>query len=140
MSLLVMASKPLAALTGFFFSFAGVSKLSGAGPMGAEMQGGFLSGLWGGMWGLPGIPFLYTIGATELVTGLGLLGFVFGVTPPVFAQWCAVLPCMITFAATTSHVINGDPPDKVGFCAVMCFLFCLVNFGMAIGRAKAKAN
>merc|ERR1719453_1303593 len=89
------------------------------------------------MYGLPGLPFLYTIGATELVCGLGLLGVVAGATPPVLAQWCALLPTFITFAATTAHVIKGDPVDKVGFCGTMCFLFAVVNLGIAAGRAKS---
>ena len=91
------------------------------------------------MWALPMPAFLYAIGVAETVCGLGLLGFVAGLSSPLVSQWCALVPA-ITLAATTSHVAKGDPPDKVGFCATMTVLFVVVNFGIAAGRPKAKAG
>eukprot|EP00633_Aureoumbra_lagunensis_P000689 CAMPEP_0197291458 /NCGR_PEP_ID=MMETSP0890-20130614/15490_1 /TAXON_ID=44058 ORGANISM="Aureoumbra lagunensis, Strain CCMP1510" /NCGR_SAMPLE_ID=MMETSP0890 /ASSEMBLY_ACC=CAM_ASM_000533 /LENGTH=45 /DNA_ID= /DNA_START= /DNA_END= /DNA_ORIENTATION= len=38
-------------------------------------------------------------------------------------------------AATTSHVLNGDPMDKIVFCGVITTLFVLNNFFVAISFA-----
>lgn len=104
------------------------------------MQSGFRGGLWGKTWGLPALPFLYFIGITEIITGLGLFGYVFGVAPQVFAQWCAVIPVAITVAATTSHVLNNDPTAAIIFCGVITTLFIVNNFAMAAYFAEVKAK
>mmetsp|Transcript_19815 Transcript_19815/g.24538 ORF Transcript_19815/g.24538 Transcript_19815/m.24538 type:complete len:138 (+) Transcript_19815:65-478(+) len=131
----MIVAKILSGLMGFFFTFAGIAKTTPYTAMSEEMQMGFRSGLFPKMWGLPALPFLYFVGITELLCGIGLLGSVFGITPQLITQWCAVIPIPITMAATTSHVLNGDPMDKIVFCGVITTLFVLNNFFVAISFA-----
>ncbi|KAJ8610358.1 hypothetical protein CTAYLR_003900 [Chrysophaeum taylorii] len=92
------------------------------------------------MWALPSMPFMYFVGATELLSGLGLFGYVFGIAPQLIAQWAAVVPPSIMIAASTSHVLNGDPPGTSGFAAALAGLFIINNFAMAFYFAGSKAK
>merc|ERR1739838_544657 len=134
--------KGLSGLVGFFFTFAGVSKTGSAvgiqTVMSDEMQTPFRTGVWSTIFGLPDLPFLYAVGSTELVTGLGMLGYVIGVTSPQVAQWCAAIAAFITFNATSAHVVKGDPMANVAFCGTLCTLYTTLNFLIATSRGKSK--
>eukprot|EP00631_Chrysoreinhardia_giraudii_P003957 CAMPEP_0197427920 /NCGR_PEP_ID=MMETSP1170-20131217/39682_1 /TAXON_ID=54406 /ORGANISM="Sarcinochrysis sp, Strain CCMP770" /LENGTH=143 /DNA_ID=CAMNT_0042955639 /DNA_START=27 /DNA_END=458 /DNA_ORIENTATION=- len=133
-------STGLSAFLGFFFLFAGVSKTTDLTPASGEMQSGFRNGVWGALWGLPSVPFLKFVGVTEILTGLGLWAYVAGLAPQVLAQWSAFVPVGITVAATTSHVLNGDPSFAITFCGVITTLFLVNNFAMAAYFASIKAT
>ena len=136
--MLAAVAPVLSGVLGSFFTFAGVSKTTPLTSMSAEMQQGFRGGAWSAIWGLPGLPFLYAVGVTEIITGLGLLGWVAGMTPQPYAQWCALIPALITLGATTSHIIKGD--GNWPFCLVMFSLFSINSFAMAASRnAEVKA-
>ena len=139
------AGKALGGFLGGFFTFAGVSKTSGAHglvtAMSEEMQGGFRSGAWPKIFGVPAtftLPFLYTVGCTELLAGTTILGYVFGVVPATYAQWASAIAAFITLNATSAHVANGDGAAAIQFCGVMCTLFTVLTFVIAAQRGKAK--
>lgn len=140
MSVPSVASTILSFLLGFFFIFAGFSKTTSLSPASAELQKGFRSGTWPAMWGLPALPFLYFVGITELCSGLGLWGYVFGVAPQLLAQWAALVPVSICVGAATSHVLNNDPPGAAGFAGFMAVLFAINNFAMAATFAADKSK
>jgi len=141
------AGKALGGFLGAFFTFAGVSKTSGAHglvtAMSEEMQGGFRSGAWSKLFGVPAkltLPFLYTVGCTEVLAGTAILGYVFGVVPATYAQWASAIAAFITLNATSAHVARGDPPSAIQFCGVMCTLFTVLTFVIAAQREKAKGE
>jgi len=113
-------------------TFAGVSKLSGGGPLGAEMQAGFIeSRVWEKMWGLPGQPFLYAIGVSELLAGPPILAATLGLaegTPPLL---CSAVVMAITACATASHLVRGDPPGAIGFCGTIFTMSVVFTFSYA---------
>ena len=105
------AGKALGGFMGGFFTFAGVSKTSGAHglvtTMSEEMQGGFRSGSFAKIFGVPAtwsLPLLYTVGCTEMLAGTTILGYVFGVVPATYAQWASAIAAFITLNATSAHV------------------------------------
>ena len=139
------AGKALGGFMGGFFTFAGVSKTSGAHGlvtiMSEEMQGGFRSGSFAKIFGVPAtlsLPLLYTVGCTEMLAGTTILGYVFGVVPATYAQWASSIAAFITLNATGAHVARGDGPAAIQFCAVMCTLFTVLTFVIAAQRGKAK--
>jgi|UniRef100_A0A7S2USV9 uncharacterized membrane protein YphA (DoxX/SURF4 family) len=141
----LLATKSLSFVLGSFFTFAGVSKTSDIHgvetSMSNEMQGGFKSGDWSRIFGLPAMPFLYTVGISEIVSGLVLLGFSTGlVKNSMYAQWAAAGSAFITLNATSAHVVRGDPKEAIGFCTTLCSLFTVLNFAIASSRSKAKGE
>ena len=84
------------------------------------------------------LPFLYTVGCTELLAGTTILGYVFGVVPATYAQWASAIAAFITLNATSAHVVRGDPPSAIQFCGVMCTLFTVLTFVIAAQRGKVK--
>ena len=128
----------------FLFTFADVSKTGIAvgilTVISDEIHTLFHSGIWGDILALPDFPFLYTVGSTELVSGLGILGYVFGVITPKLDQWCASITAFITFIATLSHVVCDDPIDKVVFCVTLCTLWITLNLLIANSRGKSNMN
>ena len=131
---MTVISTVIGGFVGFFFTFAGFSKLTGAGPMGGEMQGGFLSGTWPAMWGIPALPFLYAVGAAEAIIGPMVMAGAAGMltTSSILASSAGAF---ITFNATLSHVLKGDPVENVGFCATICSLFTIFSITKAMSLA-----
>ena len=98
------------------------------------MQGGFRGGDWGKIFGLPGVPYPYVVGCTDLVAGATILGYSLGVVPAYAAQWAATIAAFITLNATSAHVVRGDPPHAVQFCCTMCVLYTVLTFVIAAQR------
>ena len=145
--MLLVVSRVAGAVLGAFMTFAGVSKLSGGGPMGAEMRAGFVQNqAWEHIWGnsqsnskrlellcsgMPGWPFLYAVGLAELLSGPPLLAAAFGLNHNSSTILSSVTVMAITAGATASHIIRGDPPAAISFCSSVFTLSVFFTFSYA---------